>query len=148
MKLLNKKKKDSGAMIGHMLPIVLTAIAMAAIAVIFSSWMMNLDRKNNIDVIARKYMLKMETVGGLTPDDRDSLKQELIDAGMQTEGLTIEASDKTGSPATDPGYGAQITLKITGKLKIYDYEFINLFRTDLKSGTIPISVVKKSTAKH
>ena len=74
------------------------------------------DEKMEINQIARKYILRMETVGMLTESDRLLLCRELEAAGasdISLEGTTLERA----------GYGEEVLLKIKGKLrKVYDFE--------------------------
>ena len=148
--LFNKiiKKKDNGDIVGTVLPLILTTVAIAAIAVIFSSWMMNVDRKNDLDVIARRYMLIMESEGGLRSEDETELRDELASAGLKNINITSQTSRKTDDPTTDPGYGQKIVLAIEGDMEAYNYQFIDFFNVDTSKGTLPIEIVKVSTAKH
>lgn len=68
-----------------------------------------IDRKTEINQIARKYILKMETVGMLTEPDKSALLEELAAAGasdVRLDGTTVHRV----------GYGSAIVLHISGKL--------------------------------
>lgn len=75
-----------------------------------------MDDKAEINQIARKYILRMETVGMLTEPDKAALLTELQQAGagdISLEGTTTHRA----------GYGNTIELHIRGKLRgIYDFE--------------------------
>ena len=47
---------------------------MFALVMVFSSWIRNVDTKDNVDQVCRKYMLKMETQGYLTTDMQKDLE--------------------------------------------------------------------------
>lgn len=94
-------------------------ICMLMMSVLLFSYMDKvhlLDEKSEINQIARKYILKMETVGMLTEQDRTTLLRELSDAGADSvnlEGTTIHRV----------GYGNTIELHIRGRLRgTYDFE--------------------------
>lgn len=75
-----------------------------------------IDEKANMGQIARKYILRMESLGMLTEADRAELCAELEAAGateVSLEGSTLERA----------GYGEPIALYIRGKLRgVYVFE--------------------------
>ena len=66
------------------------------------------NKKTMVSQVARNYVLKMETVGYLAPVDETALLKELSELGIEE----VELSGTTMEPVS---YGAEITLKITGK---------------------------------
>ncbi|MCM1342207.1 MAG: hypothetical protein NC246_00060 [Muribaculaceae bacterium] len=98
---------------------VSAGICMLAMTVLMLSYMDNvwlIHQKTAVSQIARQYILRMETVGYLTEEDRIRLGRELAGAGV-TE---LELEGTTLSPVT---YGDIITLEIRGKLEgEYDFE--------------------------
>lgn len=87
-------------------------ICMLAMTVLMLSYMDNvwlIHQKTAVSQIARQYILRMETVGYLTEEDRIRLGRELEDAGVT--GLELDGT--TLSPVT---YGDIITLEIRGRL--------------------------------
>lgn len=82
------------------------------------SYMQNvslIQQKSKVDQIARKYILRMETVGYLNVSDHALLCQELEEAGvteLELEGTTLQ----------EVTYGEVIALRIRGKLE-GAYEF-------------------------
>ncbi len=99
--------------------IMSAGICMLAMTVLMLSYMNNvwlIHRKTEVSQIARQYILKMETVGYLTEEDRIRLGRELDEAGV----TQLELEGTTMSPVT---YGDIITLEIRGKLEgEYDFE--------------------------
>lgn len=99
--------------------IMAAGICMLAMTVLMLSYMDNvwlIHQKTTVSQIARQYILRMETVGYLTEEDRICLGRELEVAGV-TE---LELTGTTLSPVT---YGDVIALEIRGKLGgEYDFE--------------------------
>lgn len=90
-----------------------TGICILAMTAIMFAYLDNvrlIGQKTEVSQIARKYILRMETVGMLTEEDRAALCEELEAAGV-TE-LRLE-----GTTLLRAGYGEPIALKIQGKLK-------------------------------
>lgn len=69
-----------------------------------------LQQKAEISQLARKYILRMETVGYLTAEDQTTLLQELDTMGV-TE-ISLE-----GTTLNQLSYGTPITLVIGGRLE-------------------------------
>ena len=69
-----------------------------------------ISEKEEVSSIARKYILRMETVGSLTEADRVTLMQELENAGVTD--ISLQGTSMAPVP-----YGGTIVLKVRGKLK-------------------------------
>ncbi len=75
-----------------------------------------IQQKITVNQLARRYILRMETVGYLTDADRVSLQVELEQLGVTDVNLE-------GTTSSQVTYGDPITLQIRGKLKgQYDFE--------------------------
>lgn len=88
-------------------------LCILAMTVVMLSYMDNvslLHQKAEVGQVARKYILRMETVGYLTPSDRTALQQELTSLG-------VTEIDLEGTTLYEMSYGSPITLEIGGKLK-------------------------------
>lgn len=133
-------KKDKGN-VTHIFPAIITMILVALAAVIFTSWMANNDRKEAIDLIARKYILRMETNGYLSDVDGSELIAELSSRGMTD--ITL-----TGTTNSQVTYGDCITLCISGNMTIYNYKVLKNFMLDRGTDAIWVTIRKTSTAKH
>ena len=93
-------------------------ICVLAMTILMLAYLENaglIQQKLEINQIARKYILRMETVGLLETEDRNKLCAELAAAGV-TE-LSLD-----GTTLVQVGYGEPIVLWIQGKLK-NEYEF-------------------------
>lgn len=97
---------------GNVGNLMITGICTLAITVLMLSYLGHaelLSQKAQVDQLARKYILKMETVGYLTQEDRVALNCELEEAGASE-------LDFYGSTVNRVTYGMPITLQIQGKL--------------------------------
>lgn len=107
--MVDLKKKQSGN-IGDLLGTGLCMLAMLTLMMSCFAHMAILQKKVSMGQIARKYMLRMETVGYLEGQKETELRKELADLGI-TE-LSLEGT------TTEPvSYGEVITLSIKGKLE-------------------------------
>lgn len=134
-------RKDAGDIIGDLVPLLLAAIAMAVLVVGFSGFSVMIDRKNQVEQIARKYILEMEVKGYLTSEDRTALLEDLAEAG-------VTDVDLSGTTVTMVSYGSMITLTIKGQMAGSRFWMTSGFGTAESKRTVPISICKVSTAKH
>ncbi len=108
-------KKEKGN-IGDLMAAGICMLLMTVLLVTYMDSVRLVDEKTEINQIARKYILRMETVGMLTESDRLLLCRELETAGaseVSLEGTTLDRA----------GYGEEIVLRIRGKLRgIYGFE--------------------------
>jgi len=107
-----KKKK------GNVGELAATGICLLAMTVVMLSYLSNaglIQQKTEVSQIARKYILRMETVGMLTDADRAALYGELGAAGITD--LRLD-----GTTLWQVNYGDPIVLQIQGKLE-NGYEF-------------------------
>lgn len=108
-------KKEAGN-VGDFMAACICMLMMSALLLSYMDSVRLIDRKTEINQIARKYILKMETVGMLTEPDKSALLEELAAAGaseVRLEGTTVNRV----------GYGSAIVLHISGKLGgIYEFD--------------------------
>lgn len=90
-------------------------LAMTVMMLVYLENASLIQQKMEISQIARKYILRMETVGILTAEDRAALCDELTEAGV-TE-LRLD-----GTTLVQVSYGEPIVLHVQGKLG-NGYEF-------------------------
>lgn len=101
-------KKQEGS-IGDFMSTGLCLLAMTAVMTVYLDCAGLIQTKTQIGQIARKFILRMETVGMLTDEDRVALLGELEAAGatqIQLEGSTL----------WQVNYGDPIILQIQGKV--------------------------------
>lgn len=102
----NKKERGN---VADIMTVGIFIMAMAAVMLSFLNCMALIRQKTEVSQLARKYILRMETVGGLQDGDRAALLQEL-----QEQGIT--EIDLGGTTYGAAGYGEPIALEIRGKL--------------------------------
>ncbi|MBR1930044.1 MAG: hypothetical protein IJ833_01020 [Lachnospiraceae bacterium] len=107
-------RKQRGT-VSELLAAGICILAMTVVMMAYMGSVALIQQKSAVSQIARKYILRMETVGYLTREDESKLQQELADVG-------VTGVDLTGSTVCAATYGAPITLCIKGKLK-EQYEF-------------------------
>lgn len=107
-------KKEEGN-IGEFMAAGLCLLAMTAVMMAYLGCARLVQQKTQVSQIARKYILRMETVGMLTDEDRAALSSELEAAGVTM--IRLE-----GSTVWQVNYGEPITLQIQGMME-ERYEF-------------------------
>lgn len=98
---------------GNVADIMAAGICILAMTVVMLAYMDSVSlihQKEEVSQLARKYILRMETVGYLTAQDRTALYQELDSAGVTEVNLGETTLHQVP-------YGNPITLRISGKLK-------------------------------
>lgn len=100
-------------------------LAMTVVMIRYMGCVALVNQKMAVGQLARRYILRMETVGCLPKEDRVALQQEL-------ESMGITEVELDGTTFGEAGYGTPITLHITGKMK----------------GEYPFEEIRTSTAKN
>lgn len=108
MKQLKWKRKRGN--IGDLMTTGMCMLGMMIVMLAYFDSVELLNQKENVGQLARKYILRMETVGYLTPEDRIQLTVELESAG-------VTEIDYEGTTLQETAYGSPITLQIAGRLK-------------------------------
>lgn len=133
-----KRKKGSVARFG--IPLF-SVVMVGLLSVMFANWSNNLNKKSQIDTIARSYLLRMEAQGYLNSADETQLNNELDKLGVSSINLT-------GTTKAKVDYGDKITLSISGVIDLPDYSITNLFKIEKTVNLVNFKVTKSSTAKH
>lgn len=106
------KRSAYGRQKGQIADVMTAGICVIAMTVIMMAYIGSvqlLDRKTQIDQVARKYILRMETLGYLSENDKLQLSWELQQLGsyeLVFDGTTLDRV----------GYGEPITLVVCGKI--------------------------------
>ena len=101
-------KKETGN-VGDLMTAGLCVLALVVVIFSYLDSAQLIQDKLQVAQLARKYILRMETVGMLSAEDEAVLSRELIDLGVtdfRLDGTTTRAV----------GYGEEIVLEIRGKL--------------------------------
>jgi len=101
--------------VGSFMATTLCLLAMTVVMLFYMDNVQLIQQKTDVSQLARKYILRMETVGYLTSADRSMLTGELQAIGVT--GVSYE-----GTTEETVGYGEPICLQIKGKLR-GQYEF-------------------------
>ena len=117
-----RNQKDPGETFSSLAPLVLAAIVTVILVIVFAGWMSNFDRKMNFDQVTRKYILKMETTGGLTAEDESDLLAELAPYAKNIE---LEYDGKKTTRKGEAQYGDDIDLYIKADLYTYKFNITN-----------------------
>lgn len=134
------KKKDKG-MLDQFLPAIVVIVLLAVLWTGSMITASNINRSNDIQQVARTYLLQMETDGYLTEENTGLLLNDLAALDM----INI---DLTGTSFTDVGYGNQVRLVIRGKVNLKDIKFQS-FATPMMTGRQADVVINKvSIAKN
>lgn len=113
---VRQKQKDSPGEVtwkrnrGTVVDVLSAGLLILAMTILMTSYlgsMQLMSRKSEIRQLARKYILRMETIGCLTENDQTSLIQELL-------GLGVEDADLSGTTMSEVGYGNPVILVISG----------------------------------
>ena len=134
------KKKDKG-MLDQFLPAIVVIVLLAVLWTGSMITASNINRSNDIQQVARTYLLQMETDGYLTEENKGLLLNDLAALDM----INI---DLTGTSFTDVGYGNQVRLMIRGKVNLKDIKFQS-FATPMMTGRqADVAINKVSIAKN
>lgn len=133
-----KKKKGSVAKFG--IPLF-SVVMVGLLSVMFANWSNNINKKSQIDTIARSYLLRMEAQGYLNSADETQLNNELDKLGVSSINLT-------GTTKSKVEYGNKIVLSISGVIDLPGYNITNLFKIEKTANLVNFKVTKSSTAKH
>lgn len=134
------KRKDKG-ILDQFLPAIIVIVLLAVLwtgSMISAS---NIDRSSDIQQVARTYLLKMETDGYLTEENRNLLLSDLA-------ALDMEQIDLTGTTLSDVGYGNRIDLVIRGVVNLKDMDYKGFASPMMTTRQAEVSIKKVSVAKN
>ena len=134
------KRKDKG-ILDQFLPAIIVIVLLAVLwtgSMISAS---NIDRSSDIQQVARTYLLKMETDGYLTEENRNLLLSDLA-------ALDMERIDLTGTTFSDVGYGNRIDLVIRGVVNLKDMDYKGFASPMMTTRQAEVSIKKVSVAKN
>lgn len=135
--LTNKKEGTSISFV-----FILIAVLAVCVMIIFNTDMTtNTNRFQNVNQLAREYMLKMESAGCLTAASKSELKSELEDLGYISN-VSVTA------PEVEAGYGEAISLSIEYDIKLEKISFSDLINFSQGSKTEHKVKTLTSTSKH
>lgn len=134
------RKKDAG-FAEKLLPVLLSTGMVFGLVLLSGRFMEVFRTREQLNQIARAYMLEMETIGCLQSDDMDALRVDLEQEGLANVNLM-------GTTTSPVGYGEQIELVIEGDLSVDLPVAIPFLYETVQDWDIPIKINLYSTAKH
>lgn len=139
--LVTREKEEGSTVISKFLVVIITIVVVAMLAVQYISYVKVLDIKDEISITMRKYIIRMETMGYLTDDNKESMLQELNAIGVSNV-------DFSGTTISEVPYGDTIDLHITGKLGVKTYNFLAVFNGEWINEIIDIDEKRSSTSQN
>ena len=134
------QRKDKG-ILDQFLPAIVVIVLLAVLSTGSMVSASNIDRSSDIQQVARTYLLRMETDGCLTEENRNLLIAEL-------EALDMEQIDLTGTSFTNVGYGNRICLVIRGVVNLRDIDFKGFASPMMTQRQAEVAIEKISVAKN
>ena len=149
-KLLIKKRKGQGDLIASLF--VLLALTLFVFFFIHSIG--DVNTRINLDQVARKYILRMESSGSLTAEEMEQIKTEcnqIKSVKIATGGSNSPIKVSYNGTNTSTGYGGTITLEIRCPVAVTTYSTEGTFVgkiTKNKDNVVEYVITKQSTAKY
>ncbi len=134
------KHKDSGFVM-KLLPVLLSTGMVLGLILLAGKFTDVLRIREEMNQIARMYLLEMESQGHLTNNEALQMKQRLEQKGLTSVSLA-------GTTTNVVDYGEPIQLSVSGELKIDLGVYIPFFYKEQQKWTIPVHIKMVSTAKH
>ena len=119
----------------------ITILAMAILWMAYMGMAQLVDTKTEVSQVARKYMLRMETVGYLEPADKTELIREL-------ERLGVTKVNLAGTTMAPVGYGQSIYLELEGYVQGSALEKERMWSDGFTGKEYTIKKQLMSTAKN
>lgn len=117
-------------------------MAMSILMMAYLNSMQLISLKSEASQLARKYILRMETVGYLTGSDKARLSQEL-------QAMGVANIDFTGTTLHETAYGNEIVLCIQGELPGRGFSINSgLFSAVFLEKNYPFREKRMSTSKN
>ena len=140
MKKFFVSEQEASAVVADMIPSIITIVIAAILLIFYSTWVYNFESREYINSIVREYVLRMETRGCLTKEDKDMLFAELQNKGM--EQICLD-----GTTLTPVENGDIVTLKISGEIKYKQFSFKDIFKWGEEGNNKKhIEVIQSTTA--
>ena len=133
-------KKKEGSLEKIIVPTI-SVVIIFIIVIIGTTAMGDVGKKDRVDMVAKNYMLKMETQGYLKSDDKTQMIKDLEKVGMKNVVFTNTTFSKVN-------YGESIYLGFTGNIEVTEFKMTNALKGEKHKTLIPYNISLKSTGKH
>jgi len=114
----NNFKKDNAEVLGNFGPIIIGALVTLILIIFSAGWMANFEKRDAVNQITRKYILKMETTGGITDEDKTKLINELTPYGKN---IQLEYDGNRTTKKGEVVYGEDVDLYVQIDLYVYNF---------------------------
>ena len=143
--MVKKQGTSRGRSAGSVMDVLTVSIYILVLTIVMLAYLGSvqiINCKAQISQISRKYILRMETVGYLTEDDRRNLEQEL-------RALGVVSVLFTGSTLEKVEFGSPIYLVIHGRISTEGVDLgTSFFDTVFRMRSYEFEDKKMSTAKN
>ena len=134
------KGKKEGSMM-KMLPVLLSVVTLAMLSIIYLNNMQTMELKERTEQMAREYILRMETKGYLSEEEKNIMILELQEWGCKNISLS-------GSTFINAGYGNPVQLCINLSIPHTNIILDNLFDIERENEFLDIKILKRTIAKN
>ena len=134
------KRKDSG-FAEKLIPVLLSTGVVFGLILLSGRFSQVLRTREEMNQIARAYLLEMETLGYLPNDRVLRLQDKLEDYGLSDISFS-------GTTLAAVNYGDSIQLSVSGNLELDLVIAIPFLYENQETWSIPIHICMVSTAKH
>lgn len=141
-----KLVKKARGEIQHFLPAFIFIPACFIVIMLFVNYNDAINKKTEIDQVARKYLLSMERRGGLVPSEQAKMLNDLDKYGFYD--IDISGTDLSDG-TIGVGYGNEVHIRITATCDTYMLgTSSNMFNLAFMKSPKTITVEYSSTAKN
>lgn len=134
-------KKKSPANVMNLVTIGMAILAISIVVMVYLQCTELILLKLEVSQVSRKYILKMETEGYLTPENQNNLLWELKELGVKN----IELSGTTLNPVA---YGDTIVLRIKGNIQANMIKQDGVWNGETDVRLLELEEKRMSTAKN
>ena len=134
----------SDGIVDQYLPALVTLIFLLMITLFFIYVISDINVTNQVHQIARKYILRMESEGGLTDSTKAACEAEL----KNIIAVVDDSVSVTGSSVADTSYGDPVTITIQVRANMANWANQGTFVGQIVNREKTITVTKQSTAKY
>lgn len=137
---INKMTKKKAGSVDTVAMSLMAILVMSVVFVLFISSAVPIKKSTDAEAIARKYMLKMEQNGYLTPDNEAAMIGDFNNIG-------INNIDISGTTLNEVNYGEDVYLHISYKYPVKSIATNNGLIPSFQNVDKTITINKSSTSK-
>lgn len=134
MKNLMKKRAGAGDLFASLVAIM----SITLVVFLYINSIADIQLRTQLDQVARKYILVMETEGNLSSEEKTEMKQELLAVSPYITDVKVTTTGGNG-------YGTLVTLKAECKAKVTNVADFGITK---RNRVVTYVIEKQSTAKY